>query len=455
MTTWEEIVCGTGLRLSELAHLPGGRDPNVNPRIDLDVAVTARAAVLAGAAVVLQDLSAVPRELPTSGRMDMLAMAERDPVRALAIRLQGRGRPRLTRSPSELLDAAAPGSDVTRRWAAVGRDALWADQMWSAVVRQLDGEHAWHAVREVAALIELVTACDQALRTVVVAASRPDLVAYLDCSIGLRLIAREVRSLADAPTGREPESPTRAISGPEPRRVIAPTDGRSACAAIRRLTTLVKDADVVAPAHVRVVATLGRDLSILAARAGALTADGRPLREGLSELVAELHQVVLGRHGEAVMVECHAPALEHQIRELARYTHAALGGRAPLPDNTEASRIAGRVPRLLGVLAEQTRTQVDHRRWAIPDRSQRTCLRYTIATRQDPDRMPRMLTELERAIAAASELRLRNDSRAVPGTPTSTRVAATLMENPRGSLAPLRRPSHPAVPPREHLPPSA
>jgi hypothetical protein len=446
MTTWDEVVHGIAVRLSELAHLPGGRDRNVGQQIDVEVAVTARAAVLASAAVVLQDV-AVPREQPA--RLDLLAMAERDPVRALAIRLQGRGRPRVTRSPSELLDAAAPGGDLTRRWAAVGRDALTADQMWSALPPQLDGERAWYAVREVAALIELVTACDERLRTVEMQLSHPDLVAYLGCSAGLRLIAREVRSLAEAPTGRAPGPRTWAINGPEPRRVIVPTDGRSACAALRRLNSLLKDADVLAPAHVRVVATLGRNLSILAAKAGAIDPEGRPLREGLGELAAELQQLVMGRHGEAAIVECHAPLLEHQIRELARYTDAALGGRALLPDTAEASRLGARVPRLLGVLAEQTRTQVDSRRWAIPDRSQRTPLRYTIATRQDPDRMPRMLTELERAVAAAGALRFHHDSRTVLATPT------TAMQSPRGSPAPLQRPSHPAVTPREHLPPSA
>ncbi|MBA3741495.1 hypothetical protein [Sporichthya sp.] len=454
MTAWDEVVLRSAVSLAALAGRgPRSGDPAA---MDVEVAVTARAAVLAGAAVVLRDLAPAGGDRLPHGQRDLLALTERHPVRALGILLQDRGRPRVSRAPSDLLDAAAPGSAATRQWAAVGRDALVADRIWSAVPRQPEGDQAWHAVRQVAALTELVAALDPVLAGAAAAASRSDVVAYLDRTAGLRLVAREVRSLADAPTGAGQSQAVRAltIGGPESRRVITPTDGQSAAAALRRLTTQIKAADELAPNHVRVVATLGRDLSILAAKAGAIEPSGRPLRDDLGGLAVTLNQVVAGRHGEAMLVECRAPALEHQIRELSCYTRAALGGRAPLPAVDEASRLAGRLPRLLTALADKAREQVELRHWAIPDRSQQSHLRHTVATTQDPDRTPRMLTQLDRAVVAAETLRPHIDSQ----TDAAVRVGAPSVRSARQfpqSPAYLLRPPHPAAPQREHLPPSA
>ena len=237
--------------------------------------------------------------------------------------------------------------------------------------------------------------------------------------------------------------------------MIVPSDGKSAVAALRRLTTLVKETDALAPHHVRVVATLGRDLSILAAKAGATGPAGDPLRDDLAELAVTLNHVVAGRHGEASILECRAPALEHQIRELSRYTRAALGGRAPLPAAADASHLAGRLPRMLTVLADKARAQVELRHWAIPDRSESTHLPYTIATTQDPDRAPRMLAQLDRAIIVADGL----PANVCRGPDVATRLnspsAESVLQGPLRSRAQALRPSHPATPPREHLPPSA
>jgi hypothetical protein len=422
--------------------------------LDIEVAVTARAAVLAGAAAVLRDLLPSAPGLRDTD-LDLLAMAERDPVRAFGVVLHNRGRPQVSRPPSELLDAALGRSATSCRWAAAGREALQADRIWSALMQPLEDDQAWHALAQVAAVAELIGTLDPALTKLASQASRPDLVGYLDRSAGLRIAAREVRTLtAGFGDGRAATNPRAGVGGPEPRRIVVPTDGHTANVALRRLTMLVKDAPTLGPQQVRSIATLGRDLSILAATAGATTASGEPAREHLGALATDLQRVVAGRHGEATLIEHTGLALEHQIRELARYTRAALAGRADRPAAEEASQLASRLPRLLTILGHRAWEQVERRDWAIPDRSERSHLHYAIATAHNPDRAPRMLLQLDRAIAAAQELRIPPDQR----VGAAIRNAAAVAGHARSSgpsVGYRSLPSLPTIASGGHLPPSA
>jgi hypothetical protein len=217
---------------------------------------------------------------------------------------------------------------------------------------------------------------------------------------------------------------------------------------------MVKDSPTLGPQQVRTVATLGRDLSILAATAGAITPSGEPAREHLGALATRLQRVVAGRHGEASLIEHRGPALEHQIRELAAYTRAALRGRAPRPATDEASLLAGRLPRLLAVLGQQAWGQVAAKNWAIPDRSERPHAHYAIAAAHHPDHTPRLLLQLDRAIAAADALRI-PPNRRVGGTARPPRSAVQAVLPGAGpTLAPRTRPCQPTIAAATHLPPS-
>ena len=487
VTSWDQVVRGVAVTLAQLASPGGkvcdapvaagglGRDypasarvrPGVSPaagigaetniasgiEVDIEVAVTARAAVLAGAAAVLRDLLPSVPQLRGSD-LDLLAMAERDPIRAFGVVLHNRGRPQVSRPPSELLDAALGGSPASCRWAGAGREALQADRIWSALMQPLEDDQAWHALAQVAAIAELIGTLDPALTRLATQASRPDLVAYLDRSAGLRIAAREVRALTAASgEGRAAVNPRVGVGGPGPRRIVVPTDGHTANVALRRLTVLVKDTPTLGPQQVRSIATLGRDLTILAATAGATTGSGEPGREHLGALATELQRVVAGRHGEATLIEHSGRALEHQVRELARYTRAALADRAPRPAAEEASRLVSRLPRLLTILGHRAWEQVERRDWAIPDRSERSHLHYAIATAHNPDRAPRMLLQLDRAIAAAQELRVPPSQQV--GAAISAAAVAGHAHSPGPSVGHRSLPSLPTSAADGHLPPSA
>ena len=463
MTSWDDAIRNTAAALAALATAPDRRTGWGLRAADLDVAITGRAAVLAGAAVVLAHLAPRSRQPDPYGRRDLLAITDRDPVHALGLVLRDRGRAPASRSPSELLDAAAPGGQATRTWAAAGCHALIADRIWTLQPRHLDGEHAWHVVEQVAALTELVAVLDPALRQAATATGRLDVTAYLDRCDGLRLVAHEVTTLAAAPGQRDTPAPGVAsrpgIRAPEPRRVLTPTDGPTAVAATRRLTAILRDTTTLDPQQVRALATVGRDLAVLAAASGATTSNGGEATGGelgpqLGELAVCLNQIVMHRHGEASLVGRQAPALDYQLRELATYTRHAFAGRAPRPDPADATRLAARLPPLVDALGEQARAEVAARRWAVPDRGEHTHLRYVIASPQ-PGCTPRMFDELDPAVAAAQTLGTAA-SRPVyrcdrAATPTAQ---ANLSRVVRWSEQ-RRRPAHPAAVEDSRLPPSA
>lgn len=462
MTSWDDAIHNAATALADLATAPNRRAGWGLGAADLDVAVTGRATVLAGVAVVLSDLAPRSARPDPYGRRDLLAMTDRDPVHALGLVLRNRGRAPASRSPSELLDAAAPGCQATCSWAAAARHALIADRIWTSQPRPLDGEHAWHVVGQVAALTELVALLDPALRQAATATDRLDVAAYLDRCAGLRLVAHEVTTLAAPPGKRDTPglgSPSRqGIRSPEPRRVLTPTDGPTAVAATRRLTVLLRDTTTLAPAQVRALATVGRDLAVLAAANGAASSGGvltrDELRSQLGEVADRLNQIVVHRHGEASLVGRHAPVLDHQIREIATYTRQAFTGAASRPDPAEATRLAKRLASLVTALGEQARTQVAARRWAVPDRGEHTHLRYAVAS-SEPGCTPRMLNELDQAVAAAQTL---GKAAARPRGRDSWAVAPTAQTHVSRVARRTdfwRRPAHPAGVEDRRLPPSA
>ena len=463
VTSWDDAIRNTATALADLAIASDRRAGWGLRAADLDVAITGRAAILAGAAVVLADLAPRSRHPDPHGRRDLLAMTDRDPVHALGLVLRDRGRAPTSRSPSELLDAAAPGSQATRTWAAAGRHALIADHIWTSQPRPLDGEHAWHVVNQVAALTELVAVLDPALRQAATATGRLDVTAYLDRCDGLRLVAHEVTTLAAAPGHRNTPAPGATsrpgIRAPETRRVLTPTDGPTAVAATRRLTAVLREATTLDPQQVRALATVGRDLAVLAAASGATTsnpgeATGGVLSPQLGELAACLNQIVMHRHGEASLVGRQAPALDHQLRELATYTRHAFAGRVSRPDPADATRLAARLPPLVVALGELARAEVAARRWAVPDRGEHPHLRYVIASPK-PGCTPRMFDELDQAVAAAQALA----QAAVRPLVDHCRAASPTSQAPLRGIARFRdqprRPPHPAGVEDHRLPPTA
>ncbi|WP_156869488.1 hypothetical protein [Sporichthya polymorpha] len=460
VTTWDGAVTATARELAHLLATTSRRTGWGPQEIDIEVALTARAAVLAGAANVLGDLAPRTRQPNRHGRRDLLALADQDPLRALGLVLRDRGRvPPFTRSPSELLDAAAPGAPATRSWAAAGRHALIGDRIWTAQARNLDADHAWHVVRQVTALAELVARLDPMLAHAAKAMANPDALAYLDRTAGLRVVAQEVAGLSST-SGIGAAGGTRDLMHPpiraaEPARPITPVDGPTAVAATRRLISLVRAAGTIAPHQVRAVAHVSRDLAVLAAAARAPTDDGADLRR-LGELATCLNNVVTGRHGEAALAANPAFALEGQVRELAKYTRDAFANRMPRPHGEDATRIASRLPKLVSALNDQARAQVEARRWAIPDRNQGTDLHYAVASADSAGQAPRMLAELQRSVDAAKTLEeIRSRPVAQPARWARADAALVAEASAVERAGPERRSALPTVHDRRRLPPSA
>ena len=118
MTTWDEVALRSAIGLVELAAAQRDSRGGDVAAVDVEVAVTARAAVLAGAAVVLRDLVPAARHRTARGRRDLLALTERHPVRALGVFLQDRGRPRVSQKPER---PSRCRRTRKRIYAAVGR----------------------------------------------------------------------------------------------------------------------------------------------------------------------------------------------------------------------------------------------------------------------------------------------------------------------------------------------
>jgi hypothetical protein len=417
VSAWEVGLGRTADALTELvAHRRGG----TTPPLDLDVAITGRAAVLACAGTVLRDLA--PRTFlpPPAGWLVPMGLLDRDPLRALGIALMHRPRPALRRSPSELLDAAAPHRGVTAAWAATGREALLADRAWSArATRMLPPDDAWRAVEGIASMVEAVAVLDHDLAAV--AKGRADIASVLDAGQGLGLIARRVGDLAADPVDRARD----VEAEPRPRRGKRPSFTTPAplvaqppdlIAQARRLPALLGSAAELSPAHIRGAAAVGRDLAILAA-AAATGADGHDLRAELGAVARHLNAVVSSDHGEfKIRRTGRQHALDLALVDVANRTRAAFATKeAGRLGAADADVLAQLLPVLVERVATQAHTQVAEQRWAVPNRAEGETLAYTFASSTDTVHRPPLLDHLDQARDAARGLRARTkDSRGNP-----------------------------------------
>lgn len=202
MTPWNLAILHTANALTALLSEPPGR-------VDLDVAVTARAAVLDHVTTVLADL--VPRTRTRHsrpiGHAVPVALIEADPLDGLGRVLHGRIRPLLDRAPSELLDARRRVDATTALWVDAGRYALVATRVWSGpAVGSRDGPRAWQVVGEVAALAEAVAVLDRDL--VAQAGERQWVQQIVESTAGLRIAAREVLALVGPDCAARPAAPS-------------------------------------------------------------------------------------------------------------------------------------------------------------------------------------------------------------------------------------------------------
>jgi hypothetical protein len=452
VTSWDESIHHTAAALAELMTDRGDHGHR-QVAFDLDVAVTARAAVLAGIANVLRDLA--PRTMhgaPQGRRPVLLAMAEVDPLRALGQVLRGRARPALDRSPSELLDGSRPVGPTTELWASAGRHALIADQIWSAVPRHLEGEHAWHVVSQIASLAVAIAVLDTELAAAA-AGHRPDVTAVLATTTGLRLAARETRTLTVRPghgTVASGAPPRPIIAGPAALTVVSPATAADLPRAAHRLTTILRATDVLTPRQVRATATVARDLCIIAA-ASATDSHGQDLRQELGGIARPLHAVAIGNDGESCLVPTAAPALELQLRELRLCTRSSQANRDAAPEPADATRLAQRIPTLVEALATRTEAQLTDRRWAVPERTERTTLPHAVADVGDPDRRPALVPQLRDAATATAALRERTGVPALRPAELARGFAGAASEmlnrGTHRSDADRARAPHPANPP--------
>jgi hypothetical protein len=425
--------------------------------VDLDVAATARAAVLEHVARVLGDL--VPRA--QLGRplvrpyLVPLAQVVADPVGGLGLMLQGRGRPHSDRSPSELLDNSRPVGPSTAGWIDVGCHALLADRSWHSTAGLLEPEAAWHALAEISALAEAIGVLDSGLDAV--AGQRPDVQALLTATAGLRIAAREVVTLA-APSRAVRPGPAEGaenLSAP----VVTPAAGIAGRAArsstlfrdTRRLTILLDETAELTPHHIRACAQVTRDLCVLAA-GNATGVTGPDLRRELGDVARALHTATIRGRGEFSLDPVTTPRLELQLRDLHASTKLAFAtGITPSPE--DANRLARRLPDLVEVLANKTHAQIDHASWALPDRREDATLPYAFASCSDPELTPPMLSALQQAAAAADVLRdqVAHSAAGKAANPALAAAVGTLRDVVQKRGVPGRPAAHPAESPsRRH-----
>ncbi|MGQ0631519.1 MAG: hypothetical protein ACT4P1_10785 [Sporichthyaceae bacterium] len=443
MSTWDREIAATAEAFADLLTEPGRR-------FDIDVAITARAAVLECVSTVLGDIAPRIRQPVWGGRGGpSLALVVADPLRALDEILRHRPRLELARSPSELLDYSRRPRGSTAAWSSAGRHALLASRAWSTdAPHVLPAERAWQVVSEVAALAEAIGQLDPDL--VAQAGSRPDVAHVLTRAGGLRLVAREVATLATRGEHGAPhvgpalaDRPTMRVH-PGPIRGASPTSVAELdiAAQTRRLTSLLAAANYLTPPHVRGTAAVARDLTVLAGAHAARSGEGDS-SQVLAGLAVHLHAAADSHHGEQAIVGGRNPALELQLRELRQCTRVALAAdREP----AGTSRLVRRLPPLVDLLARQAKIQIVEQRWAIPNRAGGARLPYTYASTLDPLRCPPILTHLQSAGSVAAALRA--DQVTPSPMPAAAAIAcASLRSGFQERERDGRRPQHPAHPP--------
>lgn len=415
--------------------------------VDLDVALTARAAVLDGVTAVLGDLAPRTRHESSAkgGRHVTLHLLERDPLAALGLVLRRRVRPELDRSPSELLDASLPWNAATGAWASAGRHALLAARAWwTAPPWDLPGDYAWEAVGTVTALAEAIAVLDVDLAAHN-AGARPEVDRVLAAGAGLRIAARETLNLARAGPApgpnSAPEPSGRTVTPPEGMRPMARAWGEATISpGLGRLTVMLADVDSLTPQHVRTCARLGRDLAILTVR------DGGPNtpRDILGGLARALHFVAHTDRGERAILSASSRALEVQLLDLQQVTRSFLVGGAGTLDRDEAQRVQLRLPALVAALSTTTCEQLDDRRWAVPDRGEGEHLPFALATRPGLHE-PGLLQPLNAAASASGALRDR--LAAAPGAQSRANPTYVALHRQLRQHEPVvQRPAHPSRP---------
>ncbi|MGQ0631614.1 MAG: hypothetical protein ACT4P1_11260 [Sporichthyaceae bacterium] len=449
MRLWQREVALAAQALASLLT----RGPS---EVDLDVVVTARAAVLDHVAHVLGDL--VPRTRPDRPRIRHyavpLARVEADPIGGLALVLQGRGRPHMERSPSELFDNRRPVGPSTADWVEVGRRALLAGRCWGGpTVGNLEPDVAWDVLTEIAGLAEAIAVLDTDLGAV--AGQRPDVHALVAATAGLRVAARETLALA-APNG-DASQPAVAEASSAP--IVTPAAGIAARASrnstlardTRRLTILLDQSTEVTPHHSRACAQVSRDLCILAAGT-ASSVTGGDLRQELGDVARALHAAATRDRGEFALNPVAAPALELQLRDLHASTRLAFATGVTL-DPVDANRLARRLPDLVEILADKALAQVEHGHWAVPDRSEGATLPYAFASTSDAGLTPPMLPALRQAAGAADVLRhqVAHSASATAANPALSAAVGTLSPVVQERAVANRRPAHPAQSPTRRL----
>jgi hypothetical protein len=418
---------------------------------DLDVALTARAAVLDHVAVVLADLAPRTRTRPglRIGRNVPIAALENDPLAALAAILHGRCNPRLDRPPSQLLDPAYALTEPTRRWVATGLHALLAGREWSDTETiGLDGEAAWRAVGGVAALARGIAALDADLRAL--APPGHEAIPVLAATAGLHRAAREALTLATRGNPGHPadiEPPAGVTVAGRPTSITAALAERAGprpgiAQDLRRLSLLLDRTPELTPNHIRAGARVAHGLCVLAAPT-AIGRDAADLRPELDDLARHLQAAAGAGRGEFPINPNRAAAVEVQLRDLHVTTKLALATRTEL-DPGEATGVARRLPRLVDQLAEHTRRAVEDGRWAMPDRSEDAVLPYAITSTTNPAHTPPLLGHLDTARTVAAGLL----GRATDPDPAAPALAAAIrtLDTAAGRPAP-DRPEHPAARP--------
>jgi hypothetical protein len=396
MNSWNAAVVRTARALASLLTEPTGP-------VDLDVAVTARAAVLDHVSTVLADVrphtlarDAGPHRLPVP-----ITLIESDPLERLDRTLRGRARPQLDRAPSELLDVARPTDPSTAHWIDAGRYAVVATRDWCTPgLGALDGSRAWQVVAEVAALAEAIAVLDRDLH--IRAIARPELQRVIESSSGLRVAARELVSIAtmgeNSPPPKAQHDATAMKAALAARSRTAPTISTD----VRRLTHLLAETSVLTPHHVRACARVGRNLAILAA-ADPINRTGCDLREDLGAVARGLHSAAIGDRGEFALNPIELRAFELQLRHVHASTKLALVAGAGLGPE-ESTRLARRIPVLVEVLTQKANAEISGARWALRDRREGVRFPYALASVDDEVHRPGVMNGLEDAAGAAAAL---------------------------------------------------
>jgi len=226
------------------------------PGIELDLALSARRAVLDLLQTVHGDLTGIgPR--PAAGHLDDV---EAHPVAALGWALRRHPRPPGALAPTDVA-LARPVSPAGRAWQQVARHALLAQHTWSTGLDDgpIDQARLWAGVADVAALADTLTRLDLTLiRAAQAEPGRGRIAAALSSGLAshLGLAARETARVAAS--GPLPEAgPNRIPAPPGPTRTVMPVRHPSELPqAQRHLTVLLEAARGIRPERFRQLATV-------------------------------------------------------------------------------------------------------------------------------------------------------------------------------------------------------